>query len=483
MLPTSVSRSLYLKTFRSHLLRAPQIVLKRMSSSIDISKINSWNKEFQSDLTHQLATTVLKNYNADDALLNKTRLQKQDNRVFNTVVSTDSTPVTNQKSSGRCWLFAATNQLRLNVLSELNLKEFELSQAYLFFYDKLEKANYFLDQIVSSADQDIDSRLVQYLLAAPTEDGGQYSMFLNLVKKYGLIPKDLYGDLPYSTTASRKWNSLLTTKLREFAETLRTALKERSADDSIIVTLREQMQREIFRLMSLFMDIPPVQPNEQFTWEYVDKDKKIHTIKSTPLEFASKYAKLDPSTPVSLINDPRHPYGKLIKIDRLGNVLGGDAVIYLNVDNETLSKLVVKRLQNNKAVFFGSHTPKFMDKKTGVMDIELWNYPAIGYNLPQQKASRIRYHESLMTHAILITGCHVDETSKLPLRYRVENSWGKDSGKDGLYVMTQKYFEEYCFQIVVDINELPKELASKFTSGKEEPIVLPIWDPMGALAK
>lgn len=307
--------------------------------------------------------------------------------------------------------------------------------------------------------------------------------FLNLVKKYGLIPKDLYGDLPYSTTASRKWNSLLTTKLREFAETLRTALKERSADDSIIVILREQMQREIFRLMSLFMDIPPVQPNEQFTWEYVDKDKKIHTIKSTPLEFASKYAKLDPSTPVSLINDPRHPYGKLIKIDRLGNVLGGDAVIYLNVDNETLSKLVVKRLQNNKAVFFGSHTPKFMDKKTGVMDIELWNYPAIGYNLPQQKASRIRYHESLMTHAMLITGCHVDETSKLPLRYRVENSWGKDSGKDGLYVMTQKYFEEYCFQIVVDINELPKELASKFTSGKEEPIVLPIWDPMGALAK
>ena len=391
MLPTSLSRYLYLNTVRSYVLRAPHTVLRKMSSSIDISKLKSWNKEFQSDLTHQLATTVLKNYNADDALLNKTRLLQQDNRVFNTVVSTDSTPVTNQKSSGRCWLFAATNQLRLNVLSELNLKEFELSQAYLFFCDKLEKANYFLDQIVSCADQDIDSRLVQYLLTAPTEDGGQYSMFLNLVKKYGLIPKDIYGDLPYSTTASAKWNSLLTTKLREFAETLRTALKERSANDSKIVTLREQMQKEIFRLMSLFMDFPPVQPDEQFTWEYVDKDKKIHTIKSTPLEFASKYAKLDTSKPVSLINDPRHPYGKLIKIDRLGNVLGGDAVVYLNVDNETLSKLVVKRLQNNKAVFFGSHTPKFMDKKTGVMDVQLWNYPAIGYNLPQQKASRIKY--------------------------------------------------------------------------------------------
>lgn len=122
-------------------------------------------------------------------------------------------------------------------------------------------------------------------------------------------------------------------------------------------------------------------------------------------------------------------------------------MIYLNVDNETLSKLVVKRLQNNKAVFFGSHTPKFMDKTTGVMDIELWNYPAIGYNLPQQKASRIRYHESLMTHAMLITGCHVDETSKLPLRYRVENSWGKDSGKDGLYVMTQSTSRSTAFKL------------------------------------
>ncbi|CCF56239.1 hypothetical protein KAFR_0A08050 [Kazachstania africana CBS 2517] len=448
--------------------------------SLNIESLSAWDKSLKTDLTHTLASTVLKNYDADDALLNKSRLLQQDNRVFNISLDDDTTPVTNQRASGRCWLFAATNQLRGNVIKNLNLKEFEISQAYLFFYDKLEKANYFLDQIVSSAkDEETDSRLVQYLLTAPTEDGGQYSMFLNIVKKYGLVPKDIYNDLPFSTTSSRKWNSLLTTKLREFAQVLRSKV----AKNEDIAQTRSEMQKEIFKMMTLFMDLPPVQPNQEFKWDYVDKDKKVHQLKCTPLEFATKYCNLNLETPpVSLINDPRHEYGKLIKIDRLGNVIGGTDVLYLNVDNETLSKLIVKRLKANKSVFFGSHTPKFMNKKFGVMDVQLWNYSDIGYNLNQTKEDRINYNESLMTHAMLINACHIEEGSEIPSRYRVENSWGKDSGKDGYYVMTQEYFEEYCFQIVVDLEDLSKELAEKFTSGKEEPIVLPIWDPMGALA-
>ncbi|CCD25708.1 bleomycin hydrolase NDAI_0F03900 [Naumovozyma dairenensis CBS 421] len=455
--------------------------------SLEIEQLESWESEFQTDLTYQLSSTVLKNYNADDILLNKSRLLSQDQRIYNTRISDieNITPVTNQKASGRCWLFAATNQLRIQIVKDLNLKDFELSQAYLFFYDKLEKANYFIDQIIDTAktETDDDSRLIQYLLEAPTNDGGQYSMFLNIVKKYGLVPKSIYNDLAYSTTASRKLNSILTSKLREFAETLRVNIN----DMDKIKELRTSMQKEIYKLMTMFMEVPPIKPNEKFVWEYIDKDKKIGRIECTPLEFAIKYAHLDLSDnkklPVSLINDPRHEYGKLIKIDRLGNVIGGDDVIYLNVDNDTLSKLVVKRLQNDKAVFFGSDTPKFMDKSRGVMDVQLWNYNAIGYNLHQTKASRIKYHQSMMTHAMLITACHVEEGKELPTRYCVENSWGKDSGKDGLYLMTQDYFEEYCYQIVVDMEDLPSELQEKFLSDKEEPIVLPIWDPMGALAK
>lgn len=453
------------------------IVRSIMPASLDISKLTVLNSKYKEDPVHKLASTVLKNYNADDLLLDKKRLVEQDQRIFNTRISIEPLPVTNQRSSGRCWLFAGTNELRCSVIKELNLKEFELSQAYLFFYDKLEKANYFLDQIISTRDEPVDSRLVQYLLTAPTQDGGQYSMFWNIVKKYGIIPKDLYDDSAFSTTSSRKWNSLLTTKLREFAQQLR------DANESNLPKLRESMQEEIFKLMTLFMDFPPVGPNETFRWEYQDKDKKIHALESTPLEFATKYCKLNfEQPPVSLINDPRHEYGKLIKIDRLGNVIGGDDVLYLNVDNETLSKLVVKRLTKDKPVFFGSHTPKYMDKKNGIMDIQLWNYEAIGYKLNQDKANRIKYNESLMTHAMLITGCHVEDGKEIPTRYCVENSWGKDSGKDGLYLMTQEYFEEYCYQIVVDLEDLPTDLAEKFITEKENPIVLPIWDPMGALA-
>lgn len=307
-------------------------------------------------------------------------------------------------------------------------------------------------------------------------------MFFNLVRKYGLVPKAIYDDRNYSITASRKLNGLLTTKLREFAEVLRDAIAQKKD----VAPLRNSMQKEIYKLLSMFLNIPSVQPNETFKWSYTDKDKKVQTLECTPLEFASKQAGLNLQdslkTPVSLINDPRHEYGRLIKIDRLGNVIDGDDVLYLNVDNETLSKLVVKRLQNDKAVFFGSHTPKYMNKEHGIMDIQLWNYEAIDYNLNQSKSSRIKYHESMMTHAMLIRACNVEEGEQLPSRYCVENSWGKDSGRDGLYLMTQEYFEEYCFQIVVDLDELPKDLAEKFTSKEEKPIVLPIWDPMGALA-
>ncbi|AQZ14616.1 LAP3 (YNL239W) [Zygosaccharomyces parabailii] len=456
--------------------------LSRTMSSIRIQSLTKWDKELKQDRTHQLAATVLKNYSADDALLNRTRLQTLENRIFNTQVSVDQLPVTNQRSSGRCWLFAATNQLRLNTMQQLNIKEFELSQAYLFFYDKLEKANYFLEQIVETNEEPVESRIVQHLLKSPTEDGGQYSLFLNLVRKYGLVPKDLYGDLPYSTTASRKWNTLLTSKLREFAQDLRDAMAKDASEEDL-AAMRTSMQRQLFEIFTLFMDLPPVQPDEEFTWTYADKDKKLHTIKTTPLQFARQYAQLDDTKPVSLINDPRHEYGRIIEIDRLGNVIGGDKVTYLNLDNETLSNLIVQRLKSNRAVFFGSHTPRYMDRKFGVMDTQLWNYEAIGYELKQSKESRIRYGESLMTHAMLITGAHLDESTGAPLRYRVENSWGKDSGKEGSYVMTQEYFEEHCFQIVVDIDELPAELASKFTDKKEKPIVLPLWDPMGALAQ
>lgn len=439
--------------------------------TLNIKDLENWQKEFAQDSQYQLASSTLQQYNVDDLLLSsKTKLPN----VFSHVIDVEGAPVTNQRASGRCWLFASTNILRISVAKTLNLKEFQLSQNYLFFYDKLEKSNYFLDKVLETAQEDVESRLVQELLTAPVNDGGQFTMFLNLIEKYGVVPQDQYPDV-YSSTGSRKLNELITSKLREFAEILRNLVKDK-ASDSEIQRVKNDQVKEIYKYLTIFLGVPP-QATQKFTYEYYDKDKKYQKLTSNPLDFLKDYAKFDYNKPVSLINDPRHPYNTKVKIEHLNNVSKGREVEYLNLDNDTLSALIVKRIKANKPVFFGSHTPKFMHKKKGIMDVDLFDYKLIGFKNAQSKASRVLYHESLMTHAMLITGVSVDDNGK-PIRYRVENSWGKDSGIDGYYIMTQDYFEQYCYQIVVDIDEIEEHRALL----EKEPIVLPLWDPMGALA-
>lgn len=412
-----------------------------------------------------LAAQVLKTANIDDLLFNA---QGPPN-VFTHVVE-EGSPVTNQKASGRCWLFASLNMLRVHAAQKLNVKEFQLSQSYLFFYDKLEKANHFLEKVIETREEDVGSRLVQTLLEAPVQDGGQFTMFVNLVEKYGLVPLDVFPDV-YSSTASRKMNELVTAKLREAAQQLREA-----PGDAQVRAAKQQCMQEVYRLLCLFLGEPP-KPETPFSYEFYDKDKKYCQVTSTPLQFCQEYVEFDIASPVSLVNDPRHPYETKVTVNHLNNIVGGRPVEYLNLDAARLSQLVVSRIKQNKPVFFGSHTPKFMNKKKGVMDMDRFQYSLIGYRNTQTKAGRLLYHESLMTHAMLITGVSLDDQGR-PTRYRVENSWGKDSGIDGYYTMSQAYFEEYCFQIVVDWAEIP-DLEHLRDS---KPVELPLWDPMGALA-
>ncbi|KAH3680989.1 hypothetical protein WICPIJ_007997 [Wickerhamomyces pijperi] len=441
--------------------------------SIPTSSLSTWSSDFSTDLQHQLATAALKTYNADEVLQNPSLKFPH---VFSNVIEPEGTPVTNQKASGRCWLFASLNILRIKGASALNLKDFQLSQTYLFFYDKLEKANYFLEKIIETHQEDVDSRLVQCLLEAPVQDGGQFTMFLNLVEKYGVVPIDVFPDV-YSSTASRKLNELITSKLREFAEILREDLK--AGKD--VTAKKNEFVKEVYRLLTIFLGDPP-KPDAEFTWEYYNKDKKYQLLKSTPLDFLKDTIKFDYTTPVSIINDPRNPYDAKIRIQHLNNMASeiSRPVEYLNASNEVLIQLIAERIKNNKPVFFGSHTPKFMNKKRGIMALDHFGYNLINYNLSQSKSSRVKYHESLMTHAMVITGVNIDESGNVD-RFRVENSWGKDSGTDGYYVMTKEYFEQYCYQIVVDLDEISDEL-KQIWAKNENVIELPLWDPMGALA-
>lgn len=443
------------------------------SSSLTIDNLSSWKTDFkENDKIGQLAGSVFRNGDIDQLLINRDSELSYKSNVFSNKIENEGSPVTDQKSSGRCWLFASTNALRIPLSKKFNLKEFQLSPSFLFFYDKLEKSNFFLEQIIDTYKEDINSRLIQFFLTDPISDGGQFQMMINIVNKYGLVPNVIFPDT-YNTTSSRNMNRLITRKLREFAEILRNKLNL----NEDITKIKLEMQQEIFRILCIFLGTPPG-PNDKFTWEFYDKDNKFNKIESTPLEFVKKYVEFDTSNYYSLLNDPRNKYEKTIQIDRLNNVFGSGIVSYLNLEIDELSKAAIDRIKNNKPVFFGTDTPKFMDKKRGIMDIDLWDYKLIGYETKQSKASRVLYHESLMTHAMLITAVHLDDDGK-PIRWRVENSWGSKSGIDGYYIMTHDYFKEYVYQIVVEKSDIP-ELSHLLDD--KSPIVLPPYDPMGALA-
>jgi bleomycin hydrolase len=458
---------------------ARKIVTSRKMAPLPISteKLSSWDKEVQNDPRSALAATVFQNVDVDTALINRGQYIKGSSNVFSDVIETEGAPITNQKSSGRCWLFAATNVLRTGVMRKYNLENFQLSPSFLFFYDKLEKSNYFLDQIAQTADEDIDSRIVQHLLTDPICDGGQFDMFANIVEKYGVVPNTVFPD-SFNTLASNRMNFMITTLLRQYAQELRETIKKVGSTDAVEVQqLKDSQIKEIHRLLTLFLGNPPG-PHDSFRWEFKDKDKKFSVIESTPLKYYKEVVEFNAREAVSLLNDPRNPYNRVIKIDRLGNVVGEKDVSYLNLEIDALADAAIAKIKKNEGVFFGTHTPIYHDKKSGIMDIHLWDHKLVGYEPTQAKADRLKYHQSLMTHAMVITGVHLEDGK--PVRWRVENSWGDEVGQKGYFTMTHHYFKEYVYQVVVDKKDLP-ELA-KYLDDKE-PIVLPPWDPCGALAK
>jgi bleomycin hydrolase len=372
-------------------------------------------------------------------------------------------------------------------MKKYNLEEFELAQAYLFFWDKLEKSNWFLEQIIDTAGEDLDSRLVQALMGDIASDGGQWDMVFNLVNKYGLVPQCLYPD-SWNAQNSSVINSIVKTKLREYGLTLRKMMKsEGGATAEILSSTKQKMMQEIMLVLTLTLG-PPPNPQEEFTWQYLDKDGKPHELTTTPTAFAkdvySSEFRISSSViegMISLVNDPRHDYLSLLTVERLGNIVGGRGITYVNVNMDTLKSACVAMLKAGLPVFFGSDVGKFSNSASGVMDLDLIDYP-LGFNvslLGMDKAERLKTGESAMTHAMVLTAVHVDEMTGKSVRWRVQNSWGMAAGDKGWFVMSDAWMDEFVYQAVVD----PKFLSQKVRDvTKGEPTVLPLWDPMGSLA-
>jgi bleomycin hydrolase len=397
----------------------------------------------------------------------------KDGQYFNVAIPFEGSPVTNQRNTGRCWIFAATNVFRIAIQQKYDIKKFELSQAYLFFWDKIEKSNYFLESILDTADEDIDSRIVSSLNASPVNDGGQWDMIVNLVSKYGIVPQALYPD-SWNAQNSAAMDRLLAAKLREDGLRLRDAAANGTGSREI-ADMKERTMRDIVRIVTLCLGPPPV-ADEKFTWEYYNSSNQYKSVSLTPLEFAdTTHVKRF----ISLANDPRNDFNRLLTVDHLGNVWGGRPVTYVNVDKNVLKQACVAMLKRGFPVFFGSDVGKQSDGAKGIMDTDLVDYE-LGFNvkLGMSKAERLRTGESQMTHAMVLTAVHLDKDGS-PVRWRVENSWSDSVGADGYFVMSDAWMDEFCYQAVVDPSVVDKAVRDVL---KQEPKVLPLWDPMGALA-
>ncbi|MHC4640212.1 MAG: C1 family peptidase [Planctomycetota bacterium] len=387
----------------------------------------------------------------------------------------DDWAVTNQNKSGRCWIFAGTNLLRVGAMKKMNLKEFEFSQSYIFFWDKIERANYFLESIIDTAKRPDGDRTVDFLLDNVANDGGQWNMFVSLVRKHGLVPKTAMPESE-SSSNSRMMNKALKAKLREGAKRLR----DMYAKGNSVKKLREvkhEILIVIYRILSIHIGTPP----SRFDWQWRDKDNKFHRDGlMTAQEFAKKYITLDLDEYICLVHDPRpsSPLGRTFTVAYLGNVVGGKPVRYLNVDIDMMKRIAMRTLLGGEPVWFGCDCSPQMDRDMGLWDAGLFDYEGVyDTQFTLNKAERLIYHQSSMNHAMLFTG--VDVVEARPRRWRVENSWSDESGKKGFYIMDDSWFDEFMFEIAARKSYLPKKLQKAL---ELEPIILPPWDPMGSLA-
>ncbi|ATZ04208.1 aminopeptidase C [Streptococcus suis] len=394
--------------------------------------------------------------------------------VFSIDLTKDA--VSNQKASGRCWMFAALNTFRHKLISDFKLENFELSQAHTFFWDKYEKSNWFLEQIIATADQEIGSRKVKFLLDTPQQDGGQWDMVVALFEKYGVVPKSVYPE-SISSSASRELNQYLNKLLRQDAQILRDLLAKGASPEEV-QTQKENLLQEIFNFLAVNLGLPP----RSFDFAYRDKDNVYHRDTNvTPQAFYEKYVVLKLSDYVSIINAPTtdKPYNKSYTVELLGNVVGAPAVRYLNVEMNRFKELAIDQLKAGESVWFGSDVGQSSNRQTGIMATNTYDFSSgLGIHFHQDKAGRLDYSESLMTHAMVLTGVDLDDNEQ-PLKWKVENSWGDKVGDKGYFVASDSWMDEYTYQIVVRKEFLTQEELAAYQA---QPQVLAPWDPMGALA-
>jgi bleomycin hydrolase len=441
--------------------------------SITSEQIAAFQETFRRDPQARLALNAVTKNPIRAVALNRAVVTDTDHTYSQLL---KSNTVTSQNNSGRCWLFAGLNLFRVVAMERLNIETFELSQNYLLFWDKLEKANYFLETILATLDEPTDGRLIMFLMQNPLQDGGQWDMFVNLIGKYGVVPKSVMPETESSGNTGAMTH-LMTTLLRENAAELRR-MYSTDVDQQTLRDHKTAMLGNFYRMLCVHLGEPP----QSFSWQWRDKDNRFHREgQMTPQEFYRRYVDYDLDSMTCLIHCPTadKPLNKLYTIQHLGNVVEGHIVRYLNVDISVFKQAAVEMLKNERPVWFGCDVGKMLERDLGILDLDLYDYASVyGFEFKADKAERVDYGHSLMTHAMVFTGVDLADDGA-PRKWRVENSWGEKIGDKGFLVMSDRWFDAYMYEVVVDKRFVPAELLPLLET---DPTVLPPWDPMGALA-
>lgn len=419
-------------------------------------------------------TTALRNALAGTSInqLSKTAVNPAENDTYfsNTVPSRG---ITDQQSSGRCWLFTGMNVMRAQMINKYDLGAFQFSQSYSFFYDQLEKANLFLQAVIDNAKKPMDDKLVEWLFKNPLSDGGTFCGVIDVVSKYGLVPAEVMPE-SYSANNTSQMARILSLKLREYGLTLRKAAAG-GAKPAQLEKRKTEMLATVYRILTICLG----EPVQEFTWTRKSADgKPVETKTYTPLSFYKEYVGTDlKNTYVMLMNDPSRPYHKTYTIDMDRHSYDGAQWTYLNLPMDEIKQMAIASIKDSTMMYYSCDVGKFLNGKTGILSLQNYDYESLfDTDFPMTKAERISTFASASSHAMTLMGVDLDADGK-PVKWMVENSWGAASGHNGHLIMTDEWFDEYSFRLVVDKKYVPAATLKLFD---QKPTVLPAWDPLFA---
>ncbi len=430
--------------------------------ALDKATILTYSKIFNADKSTVARQNALANNSIKSLAVDKaTRTRQQ--HLFSDKI--DVKGISNQKSSGRCWLFAGLNILRPVVIDKYDLEEFEFSQNFLFFYDKLEKSNLFLNQMILMRERDIHDRELEFLLDDPIGDGGQWNMVVDLVAKYGLVPMTAMPET-YASSHTGDMNNLLRKRLRKATAEIR------QVDNAKTQTrILQETMGDIYRILALALGEPP----QSFTWQYEDEDKKLSKAKVfTPQQFRDDVVNHDLADYVYLLQNPTKEYYQTYSITHDKDMVEKSDMSVLNIPGEAIKAQTLKAVLADEPIWFSCDVGQEQLGSDGLMVRGIYDYEALlGVNFNLTKSEQILYGESIPTHAMVFVG--VDLVNKQPKQWQVENSWGTERGNEGYWLMDDAWFDQYLYGVI-----LPKKYLDKKTTNALEvkPIVLPPWDAM-----